>query len=118
MSDEQHRIPESKLSDPSQTVVDEYYENHNRPLPWGTEFGKTYTEVGNTISYDNNVIHISTMLTLVSRALKETRIRHQNRTLSPVIHTMAIQKSGTGKSPALYFARMVGEMAEYDVRTR
>lgn len=117
MSEEQQRTLESELSDPSQKVVDEYYEDHSKPLPWGTEFGKIYTKTGNTVSYDNNVIHISTMLTLVSRALKETRIRHQNRTVSPVIHTLAIQKSGTGKSPALEFARMVGEMANYDVRT-
>jgi len=117
MSDEHQQTPESKLSDPSQKVVDEYYENHDQDLPWGTEFCKTYTEVGDTVSYDNYVIHISTMLTLVSRTLKETRIRHQNRTVSPVIHTLAIQKSGTGKSPALEFARMVGEMANYDVRT-
>ena len=107
---------EAELADPARSVVEEYYETKSEPLPWGEEFGRVYTEVGNTVSYDNNVIHVSTMLTLVSRALRQTKIRHENRVLSPVLHTLAIQKSGSGKSPALDFARMVGEMAGYDVR--
>lgn len=117
MSETHPKGCETEISEEAQTVVEEYYEKQDKPLPWGTEFGRTYTEVGNTVSYDNNVIHVSTMLTLVSRTLKQTKIRHRNRLLPPVIHTLAIQKSGTGKSPALEFARMVGEMADYDVRT-
>ena len=107
---------ERELTEPAQSVIENYYEEHDVSLPWGNEFGSVYTETGNTISHDNNVIHVSTMLTLVSRALRNTRIRHGNRQLPPVIHTLAIQKSGTGKSPALDYARMVGEAAGYSVR--
>lgn len=107
---------ERELAEPAQSVIEDYYEEQDVDLPWGTEFGGVYIETGNTISYNNNVIHVSTMLTLVSRALKHTRIRHGNRQLPPVIHTLAIQKSGTGKSPALNYAWMVGEEAGYDVR--
>lgn len=105
------------LRQPAETLVNEYNDEHTQNLLWGTDFGNLYIELGNTVSYDNTVIHVSTMLTLVSRALKHTKIRHGNRTLPPVIHTLAIQKSGTGKSPALEFARMVGEMADYKVRS-
>jgi hypothetical protein len=108
----------SDLSESAQTVVNEYHEDQDKSLPWSMDFGRVYTEVGNTISHDNNVIHVSAMLTLVSRALKKTKIQHGNRQVPPVVHTLAIQKSGTGKSPALSFARMVGEMAGYDVRMR
>jgi len=58
------------------------------------------------------------MLSLTSRVLRPTHIVAGSNRISPALHPLAIQKSGTGKSPAFDYARMVAEMANISFRSQ
>lgn len=102
------------LSDSAQSVLEK---SHSQPL-WGEEFVSTYIKTGNTMSFNNSTLHTASMLALASRTLRGTKIQANNNKIPPAIHPIAIQKSGTGKSPAFKYTQMVAEMADISFRSQ
>lgn len=100
------------LQEPAQSAVVEYYEEHDESLVWGRKLVDEYIQWGNTVSHNNNALHLSSLLTIASRTLKSTRFQHEYSLETPTIHTLTFQQSGSGKTPAYgAFARMVAEQA-------
>jgi hypothetical protein len=102
------------LSDGAKSVLED---SQYQPL-WGEEFVSTYIKMGNTMSFNNSKLHTASMLALASRTLRGTKIQANNNKIPPAIHPIAIQKSGTGKSPAFKYAQMIAEMADISFRSQ
>lgn len=110
-------VREGELAHLSESAREELETADYRPL-WARDFVDTYLTTGNTMSFNNTKLHTASMLSLTSRTLRGTKIQANNNQIPPAIHPIAIQKSGTGKSPAFKYAQMVAEMADISFRSQ
>jgi biotin operon repressor len=110
-------VRESDLALLNESARSELENADYQPL-WAQDFVDTYLTTGDTMSFNNTKLHTASMLSLASRTLRGTKIQANNNQIPPAIHPIAIQKSGTGKSPAFKYAQMVAEMADISFRSQ